>query len=173
MATMKFIHAALTASLIVLTGCTVPVHAARPAKPLRSATPAQVGLSAERLERMGEFFRSEVEKGTTAGYVLLVARHGKLVYSTAIGMRDREQQLPMTLDTRFRIMSMTKPVTSVAVLMLYEEGRLQLDDPVSGPVVRDRHAAQLRVVFGRDGDFRPRLDAAVHALQPLLAPHRR
>jgi CubicO group peptidase (beta-lactamase class C family) len=72
-----------------------------------------------------------VAKNSAAGYVLLVARGGKLVYSASIGLRDRARQLPMTLDTRFRIASMTKPITSVAVLMLYEEGRFHLDDPVS------------------------------------------
>jgi CubicO group peptidase (beta-lactamase class C family) len=61
----------------------------------------------------------------------MVARDGKLAWSAAVGMRDREQKLPMTLDTRFRIASMTKPVTAVAVLMLYEEAKLQLDDPVA------------------------------------------
>jgi CubicO group peptidase (beta-lactamase class C family) len=88
-------------------------------------------MSMERLDHMRDFFRGEVDKNSTAGYVLLVAREGKLVYSAAIGMRDRARQLPMTLDTRFRIASMTKPITAVAVLMLYEEGRFHLDDPVS------------------------------------------
>jgi len=80
-------------------------------------------MSAERLDHMRDHFRAEVERNSAAGYVLMVARAGKLVYSAAIGMRDRAQRQPMTLDTRFRIASMTKPVTAVAVLMLYEEGR--------------------------------------------------
>jgi len=104
---------------------------ADPQLPLPTATPAAVGMSAERLAHMGEYFRKEVERNAASGYVLMVARDGKLVYSMAVGLRDREKQLPMRLDTRFRIESMTKPVTAVAVLMLYEEGRLQLDDPVS------------------------------------------
>jgi CubicO group peptidase (beta-lactamase class C family) len=87
-------------------------------------------MSRERLDHMRDFFRGEVNKNSAAGYVLLVARGGKLVYSAAIGMRDRARQLPMTSDTRFRIASMTKPITAVAVLMLYEEGRFHLDDPV-------------------------------------------
>lgn len=99
--------------------------------PLPTATPQAVGMSGERLDRMGEFFRRESEKNSAAGYVLLVARDGKLVYSTAVGSRDRARNLPMTLDTRFRIASMTKPITTVAVLMLYEQGRFLLDDPVS------------------------------------------
>ncbi len=88
-------------------------------------------MSSQRLSNMGEFFRRETERNAAAGYVMMVARHGKLVYSAAVGMRDRENKLPMTLDTRFRIFSMTKPITAVATLMLYEEGRFQLDDPVS------------------------------------------
>ena len=99
--------------------------------PLPSATPAAVGMSAPRLKHMGEYFRGEVARNSAAGYVIMVARHGKLIYSSAVGMRDRENAVPMTLDTRFRIFSMTKPVTSAAVLMLYEEGRFHLDDPVS------------------------------------------
>ena len=100
-------------------------------RPLPRAKPASVGLSADRLQHMAEYFRSETVKGTAAGYVLMVARDGKLAFSSAVGYRDIEHQVPMTLDTRFRIASMTKPVTSVAVLMLYEEGRFHLDEAVA------------------------------------------
>lgn len=106
-------------------------QAASNTAPLPVAKPESVGMSSARLARMGEFFRQEAGRNSASGYVMMVARHGKLVYSGAVGMRDRENKLPMTLDTRFRIFSMTKPVTAVAVLMLYEEGRFQLDDPVS------------------------------------------
>ena len=162
---MTSIRAGLMVALIVLTGCAVPMNLARPAEPLPSATPIRAGMSAERLERMSEFFRSEVEKNTAAGYVLLVARHGKLVYSSAIGMRDREQALPMTLDTRFRIMSMTKPVTSVAVLMLCEQGLLQLDDPVSRYLPEFADAR----VFTRKGE-RGELETGP-AKQPITIRH--
>ena len=101
------------------------------AAPLPVAAPSAQGMSAARLAHMGDHFRGEAERKAGPGYVMMVARHGKLVYSAAVGQRDLENKLPMTLDTRFRIASMTKPITSVAVLMLYEEGRLQLDDPVS------------------------------------------
>ena len=103
----------------------------RGAAPLPVAKPESQGMSTERLERMGAFFQNEVAKETTAGYVIVVARNGKLLYSTAVGERDREQHLPMTLDTRFRIASMTKPVTMTAALMLYEQGKFHLDDPLS------------------------------------------
>ncbi len=117
--------------------------------PLPAATPASVGLSAERLDALSRHFEDEVARGNASGYVLLVARHGKLVYARPIGKRDLEKDLPMTLDTRFRLASMTKPVTSVAVLMLYEEGRLLLDDPVSRYLPEFAHP---RVYTGTDAD---------------------
>ena len=110
---------------------TPKVAGAEAATPLPMSTPAAVGLSAERLEHMAAFFRAEVERNEAAGYTLMVARYGKLVYQATGGMRDLERGVPMSLDTRFRITCMTKPVTSVAVLMLYEDGRFKLDDPIS------------------------------------------
>ncbi len=101
------------------------------ASPLPTATPESVGLSAERLQNLTHHFENEAQRGISAGYVLLVARDGKLVYQSAIGQRDIERRLPMTVDTRFRLASMTKPVTSVAVLMLIEQGVLHLNDPIS------------------------------------------
>jgi CubicO group peptidase (beta-lactamase class C family) len=115
----------------------------RGATPLPVAKAETQGMSTERLERMGAFFQNEVAKETAAGYVIVVARNGKLLYSTAVGERDREQHLPMTLDTRFRIASMTKPVTVTAALMLYEQGKFHLDDPLSRylPEFKDMQAA--------------------------------
>ena len=122
-----------SASVVLLLGAALATAAAAaaPKTPLPTAKPESVGMSSERLASMGEFFRRESERDSATGYVMMVARHGKLVYSAAVGLRDKENRLPMTLDTRFRIFSMTKPITSVAVLMLYEEGRFQLDDPVA------------------------------------------
>lgn len=129
LATTRLVAAALLATSLL--SLSVPVARAEDGTPLPRAKPETVGMSATRLASMGEFFRREAERGAAAGYTILVARDGKLVYSAAVGMRDRENAVPMSLDTRFRIFSMSKPVTSVAVLMLYEEGKLQLDDPVS------------------------------------------
>jgi len=133
--------------------------------PLPPTTPAAAGLSAERLGAMSEFFRGEVAKNNAAGYVLLVARDGKLAYSSAVGLRDRERQLPMELDTRFRIASMTKPITSVGVLMLYEEGRLHLDDPVSRFLPEFANA---RVYTGKDASGAA---TTVPAAQPITIRH--
>ncbi|NBU25784.1 MAG: class A beta-lactamase-related serine hydrolase, partial [Gammaproteobacteria bacterium] len=123
----------------------------------RRARAESVGMSTERLEAMGRFFEQETRRDAAAGYTILVARHGKLVYSAAVGMRDREAKVPMSLDTRFRMFSMTKPVTSVAVLMLYEEGKLQLDDPVSRYLPA---FAQSQVFAGVDAAGKPLTEPA-------------
>jgi CubicO group peptidase (beta-lactamase class C family) len=94
--------------------------------------PSSLGLSRERLARIEPFFRSRyVDTGMLAGMVSLVARRGEVAHLAAFGRADVEAGTPMATDTIFRIYSMTKPIVSVALLTLYEEGRFQLDDPVS------------------------------------------
>jgi CubicO group peptidase (beta-lactamase class C family) len=101
------------------------------ADPLPSARPEQVGLSAERLERIGSLLRADVDRGQIPGAVALVARKGRVAYFEAIGFRDKATAAPMTRDAIFRIYSMTKPIASVAAMILVEEGRITLTDPVS------------------------------------------
>ena len=101
------------------------------AEPLPSAHPEQVGLSPERLDRSGHALRAEIEKGKFPGAVALVARKGRVAYFEAFGSRDKAAGAPMTQDTIFRIYSMTKPLVSVAAMILMEDGRLVLTDPVS------------------------------------------
>jgi CubicO group peptidase (beta-lactamase class C family) len=96
-----------------------------------TASPKEVGLSSERLERIAGAIQKSINDGRIAGAVTLVARHGKVAYLKAFGMADREAKIPLRTDSIFRICSMTKPVTSVAVMMLYEEGRFMLNDRVS------------------------------------------
>jgi CubicO group peptidase (beta-lactamase class C family) len=98
---------------------------------LPRAQPDQVGLDAAGLERAGALFRQAVEKKQIAGAVLLVARHGKLACLEAVGMQDAEASMPMTPGTIFRIASMTKPITSTAIMILADQGRLDLSDPIS------------------------------------------
>ncbi|WP_207477461.1 serine hydrolase domain-containing protein [Arenibaculum pallidiluteum] len=93
--------------------------------------PARVGMSAERLGKIEQVFRSEVDAGRLAGVVMLVARNGMLAYSSTIGFQDKQAGKPMTEDAIFRIYSMTKPLASVGAMLLMEDGRLQLTDPVS------------------------------------------
>ncbi len=101
------------------------------AEPLPRVNPKSVGLSSSRLDRLDQSFQSWMEKGQVAGAVTLLARHGKIAQVGVYGWQDREAKIPMREDTIFAIMSMTKPVTSLAVMMLYEEGKFLLTDPVS------------------------------------------
>jgi len=93
--------------------------------------PAGAHFSQEKLARIGDFFRNEIEHARIPGAVILVQQHGKVVYSQAFGMRDLASELPMTPDTLFRLHSMTKPITAVAAMMLIDQGKLSLDDPLS------------------------------------------
>lgn len=98
---------------------------------LAHARPETVGLSAERLQRIGQRAEALVAEERLAGLVVLVARQGKIAYFEPFGWQDRENKVPMQRDTLFRIASMTKPITSVAVMILYEEGHFRLEDPVA------------------------------------------
>jgi CubicO group peptidase (beta-lactamase class C family) len=93
--------------------------------------PDTLGFSPERLVRIGDVLKADIEKGRIPGAVVAIARNGRMAYFEAFGMRDKAKADPMTKDAIFRIYSMTKPITSVAVMMLAEEGRLRLADPVS------------------------------------------
>jgi len=96
-----------------------------------STDPAELGLDPERLKRVDAYFARYVDDGRLAGWLLTISRHGRLAHVARCGSRDLEAGLPVTDDTLWRIYSMTKPVTSVAAMILYEEGRLGLTDPVS------------------------------------------
>ncbi len=93
--------------------------------------PEQVGLSAARLDRVGKWMHRWVDSGRLAGMVTVVMRRGELAFAETAGKADLERNRPMRPDSIFRIYSMTKPLTSTAIMMLYEEGRFQLDDPIS------------------------------------------
>ena len=99
------------------------------AQPLPVAKPEQVGMSAQRLAKIGEALKKEAADGSFRGAVVMVARKGKLVYTNAVGMQTASEK--MTPDAIFRIYSMTKPLVSVAAMMLVEDGVIQLTDPVS------------------------------------------
>src|SRR5713226_3750160 len=101
----------LVASLVVALSATIAWAQALPV-----ARPEQVGLSPERLDRIGQIFRSEIEKGKLPGAVVLVARRGRIAYFEGLGLRDRTTGAPMTPDAIFRIYSMTKPLVSVGAM---------------------------------------------------------
>jgi CubicO group peptidase (beta-lactamase class C family) len=106
---------------------------------LPMASPSDVGLSAERLGRIETLFQGLVDSGELAGVTVLVGRRGRVAYFKTLGYMDVEAHRPMARDAIFRIASMTKAVTAVAVLQLFEQGRFVLDDPVSRflPVFKD------------------------------------
>ncbi|MGD0851043.1 serine hydrolase domain-containing protein [Bradyrhizobium sp.] len=93
--------------------------------------PAGAHFNPQKLQRVGEYFREQIANGKIPGAILLIRQHGKSVYHEFFGVRDVATGLPMTDDTIFRLHSMTKPITSVAAMMLVDAGRLRLDDPVA------------------------------------------
>ncbi|MGV9407719.1 serine hydrolase domain-containing protein [Streptomyces sp. NPDC003674] len=130
----------------------------------QEADPDEAGLDPKALDRLDRHFARLVDEGRLPGYLVSVARGGRVVHLTAYGHRDRAAGLPVAADTLWRIYSMTKPVTAVAVLLLVEEGRLSLDDPL------DKHLpafAGARVYEGGSGaDVRTR-----PARGPVLIRH--
>ncbi len=125
---MRITHAisALVASGIL----SVPLLA-QAADPLPRAKPEEVGMSSERLALIGKTVNAEIARDQLPGAVLLIARRGKLVYFETFGYLDKAAGTPMPPDAIFNIASMTKPMTAVAALQLYEQGRLMMDEPVS------------------------------------------
>ncbi len=109
---------------LALAGCASPA--------LQTAgTPEEVGFSSQRLKELSAAFQAEVNAGEFPGMVILVARDNKIAWFDAIGYRDREAKSPMTKDALFRMASMTKPLTSLSIMMLAEEGKLKINDPLS------------------------------------------
>src|SRR6516225_4536739 len=109
--------------------------------------PKEVGLSAKRLARLSATFRQDIERNLIPGAVVMIARAGQIAYAEAFGWRDREAKAPMELDAIFRVASMTKPLTSVAAMILAEEGKLQIAAPVAEylPEFANRTAGPERV----------------------------
>ena len=136
-----------------------PLAAAAP-----TARPEDVGLSAERLKRIGELMQRHIAAKTFPGAVTLVARNGRIVHFETHGLMDLETKKPMQKDAIFRIMSMTKPVVGVAILMLVEEGKVRLTDPVSKfiPELQGLSA----VVLNTDGRVAPAPSGSVAAPLP-------
>jgi CubicO group peptidase (beta-lactamase class C family) len=134
-----------------------------------AAKPEDVGLSSERLDRIASAIQRSIDEGRIAGAVSLVARHGKIVYFKAVGMADRESKKPMRTDAIFRICSMSKPITSVAVMMLYEEGRFTLNEPVSDFIPEFKNMQVLDPPWPQDRTSPP--GATVPAKRPITIRH--
>jgi CubicO group peptidase (beta-lactamase class C family) len=124
---MHFPRLLVIASLAALS--VQPILAA--SRDLPSANAESEGMSAERLARLGSGMKQLVDEGKLAGVVTMVSRHGKVVEFDAVGKRDIAANAPMQKDSIFRIYSMSKPITGVAMMILFEEGKWQLNDPVA------------------------------------------
>lgn len=118
-------------SLMALAALCVGSAVMAATRDLPTARPESVGMSGERLARLDAGMKSLINEGRLAGSVTMVARHGKVVEFDAAGKRDLASNAPMQKDSIFRIYSMSKPITGVAMMMLFEEGKWQLNDPVA------------------------------------------
>lgn len=132
---------------IVLVSLALPALAAK--NNLSSAKPEKVGMSSERLKTLTSGMKAIVYQGKLSGVVTMVARHGKVVHFEATGKRSIASNTPMQKDDIFRIYSMSKPITGVAMMMLFEEGKWQLNDPVAKHIPE---FANLKVYAGMEGD---------------------
>jgi CubicO group peptidase (beta-lactamase class C family) len=126
---------------------------------LPSAKPEEAGFSPERLQRLDAAMQQKVEEKQFAGIVTILARHGKVVEFKTYGKKDLATMTPLARDTIFRVYSMTKPVTGAAMMMLYEEGKWQPDDPISKYIPE---FANLKVFQGIDNNGEPVLADPVH-----------
>ncbi len=153
------LKAALLAALLAL--APLAPSAAETLLP-NAAKPEDVGLSSEQLARLEAMTRDHIEKGLLPGAIMVVVRDDKVAWHRVLGMRDKDKGEPMKPDSLFRIYSMTKPIVSVAVMMLVERGKLQIDDPVSRYIPE---FADMKVgVEKKDADGKPVLE--------LVAPQR-
>jgi CubicO group peptidase (beta-lactamase class C family) len=163
-----FMVAVLAMSLTLPTPLAAQKAAAAKAAPA-ATTPEDVGLSSARLERITSAIQKSVGDKRLAGGVALVARRGKVVYLKAVGDADRDAKKPMRADNIFRICSMTKPITTVAVMILYEEGRFMLNQPVSDFLPEFKNMKVLDPPSPQDKTSPP--GALVDAKRPITIRH--
>jgi CubicO group peptidase (beta-lactamase class C family) len=135
-----------------------------PAQELSLAKPADAGFSAERLDRITGWLREQSEKNTMPGAALMIVRNGKVAYFETVGLLDPETKAPMRKDAIFRIYSMSKPITTAAVMMLFEQGKITLDEPIAKyiPAFKDMKVG----VETKGEDGKPKLEL-VAAKKPI------
>ena len=128
-----------------------------------SPSPVRASFSRQRLQRVGDYIRNEIATGKIPGAIMLIQQHGQPLYFENFGVRDLATRLPMTADIIFRLYSMSKPITSVAAMMLVEDGKLALDDPVAKYIPAFAGVKVGVEKRGRDGK-------RLIALEPLKRP---
>jgi CubicO group peptidase (beta-lactamase class C family) len=131
------------------------------ARDLGVATPESVGVSTERVRRIETAMKKLVDDKQVAGLVTLLERHGKVVAFNAVGQKDVRKADPVQKDSIFRIYSMTKPLTGLAMMMLYEEGKWRIDDPVARYIPE---FARMKVYTGKNEDGTPKLEDAKRSM---------
>ena len=153
----RFVRLLALTGLLVLAACTpsnepttvASQTSSAPAQALEIVAPEAVGMDSSRLDRVTQAMQGFVDEGRLAGVVTMAARDNKIVHFESVGYRDLEAQAPMTNDSLFRIYSMTKPITGVALMILYEEGKFRLADPVEKYLPE---MANLQVFAGTDDE---------------------
>ncbi len=148
----------------IVLGAVLVFAATAATRDLPEVKPESVGFSSERLEGLHALLRKEVDDKQLAGAVTVLARHGKVVDFQTYGKRDLASGAPMEKDAIFRIYSMTKPVTGVAMMILYEQGKWSPGDPIAKYIPEFAH---LKVFKGMDSGGKPILEEPVHA--PTIA----
>jgi len=161
---MKTIFGFLFA-LCVVTSCSPPASVDTRAA-LSEADPGAAGMSEERLERIDAMLEEAIEQDQIPGAVALVARNGKIVYHKAFGMADNESNRSLQRDDIFRIASQTKAITSTAVMMLWEEGKFRLDDPISKYIPEFENEVIFESIIEADSSFTVNL-----ATRPITIRH--
>ncbi len=146
---MKTAALSIALSLALASSLSSAQTSVKPISGLPVATPESVGISPERLDNLHKLITGEIDHHQLAGAITLLARHGKIVDYRTYGMRDLASNTPMTNDTIFRDYSMTKPVTGVAMMILYEQGKWLPADPISRYIPEFAH---LKVFNGVDAD---------------------
>lgn len=121
--------------------------------PLSEATPESVGFSSERLSKLDDVFQNSISKGELPGVAAIVVRNGKIVYNKAFGMADNQTNRALKKDDIFRIASMSKAITSTAVMMLWEEGKFYLDDPISKYIPEFKNPTVLKSFSFKDTTY--------------------
>ena len=152
--TIRRLGAVLVLGLTISTLIAVAqTKAVRPLSPLSEAPPASVGVSPERLSRIDAMLERAIKDGKIPGAVALVARKGKVIYHKAFGLADNEANRPLKRDDIFRIASQSKAITATAVMILWEEGRFRLDDPISNFIPEFKNMQVLTSYNEQDGTW--------------------
>ncbi len=148
---------ALSLALLFSAGLTTPAGAqtrsTKNSPPLKETLPARVGVSAERLNRLDAMCETALRENRIPGVVALVARHGKIVYHKAFGLADPDTHRPLQRDDIFRIASQSKAITATAVMMLWEQGRFRLDDPISNYIPEFKNSQVLKSFNEAEGTW--------------------